>query len=131
MLKTLYVSACSENSSQIVWNLQQQQRQQQQGRHLGEHRDTCSGTKPRQPQQLQQSSTGTPVAEEENSFQVDRRIQGVPQDAVLEDQERMSKNQEVVDKLRTGYQTESIMKDLGKKGKSNMFSEASRHTIQE
>ena len=32
-------------------------------------------------------STGTPVAEEENSFQADLGIQGVPQDAVLEDKE--------------------------------------------
>ena len=51
--------------------------------------------------------------------------------AVLKDQERMSKNQEVIDKLRTGYQTQSIMKDLGENGKSNMFSEASRRTIKE
>ena len=30
--------------------------------------------------------------------------------------ERMSKIQELVDKLRTGYQTESIVADLGKRG---------------
>ena len=33
--------------------------------------------------------------EEETAFQVDLRIQGVPQDAALEDQERLSKIQEV------------------------------------
>ena len=68
-------------------------------------------------------STGTPVAEEENSFQVDLRIQG--QYAALQDQERLSKIQEVADKLRTGHQTESIIGDLGKKGKFNRFSEES------
>ena len=132
MSKTLYVSACSKNSSQSVWNLQQQQRQQQQGRHLGEHRDTCSGAKPRKPQQLQQRSTGRLVAEEENSFQVELRIQGgVPQEVVDKLQylkirkSRMSVRTvkkwltcSVCLKLRTGYQTESIMKDLVKKGKS-------------
>ena len=70
-------------------------------------------------------SIGTPVAEEENAFQVDLRIQGVPQDAALEDQERLSKIQEVADKLRTGHQTESI----GKKGKTNGFSEDPKRTI--
>ena len=49
-------------------------------------------------------------------FKVDLRIHGVPQDAVLDDRERMSKIQEMVDMLRTGHQTESSMADLGKKG---------------
>ena len=48
-------------------------------------------------------STGKPVGEEENPFEVDLRIQGIRQDAVLEDQGRMTKIQEVVDKLRPGY----------------------------
>ena len=43
----------------------------------------------------------------------------------------MSQIQEVVDKLRTGYQTESIIEDVGKKGQSNMISEASKFTIKE
>ena len=35
------------------------------------------------------------------------------------------------DKLRTLYKTESIINDLGKKGKFNIFSEASKRTIRE
>ena len=69
--------------------------------------------------------------EEETAFQVDLRIQGVPQDAALEDQERLSKIQEVADKLRTGHQTESIIGDLVKKGKFNRFSKESKRTARE
>ena len=50
---------------------------------------------------------------------------------MLEDQERMSKNQELVDKLRTGYQTESIMADSERKGQFNRFSKASKRTVRE
>ena len=57
-------------------------------------------------------STGQFVAGEENPFKVDFRIQGIPQDAVTEDRESMSKCQELVDKLRTEHQTESIVADL-------------------
>ena len=42
-------------------------------------------------------------------FKVDLRIQGIPQDAVIEDRKRMSKVQDLVDKLRTEYQAESIV----------------------
>ena len=42
-----------------------------------------------------------------------------------------SKSQELVEKLRTGYQTESIMADVEKKGKFNRFSEASKSTVRE
>ena len=38
-------------------------------------------------------STGRPVAEKENPFKVDLRIQGIPQDAVLEDQGRMTQGE--------------------------------------
>ena len=85
-----------------VWTLQQQQQRQQQ--------DTFRCTR-------------TPVGEEENSFQADLTIQGVPPNAVLEDQEGMSKIQEIVDKVRTGYQTESVIRDYEKRGK-NMFTES-------
>ena len=57
---------------------------------------------------------------------VDLRIQRIPQDAVLEDHGRMTKIQELVDKLRSEYQAESIVADLGKKGKINRFSAASK-----
>ena len=43
----------------------------------------------------------------------------------------MSKIQELVDKLRTGYQTESIINYLGTTGKFNEFSEASTRTFRE
>ena len=49
---------------------------------------------------------------------------------MLEDQGKMTQIQELVDKLRTEYQTEWSMADLGKKGKSNKFSEESRRTLQ-
>ena len=62
-------------------------------RHIKEHGETRSGAEPRHPQ-----STGTPVAEEENPCKVDLRIQGVPPDAVLEEQERMPQIQELFDK---------------------------------
>ena len=42
----------------------------------------------------------------------------------------MSKIQQLVDKLRTEYQTDSIVADVGKKGKFNRFSEESKRTIQ-
>ena len=76
-------------------------------------------------------STGKPVADEETQFKVDLRTQRIPQDAVIEDRERRSKIQELVDKLPTGCQTESIIKDLRKTGKFNGFSEASRGTMKE
>ena len=44
-------------------------------------------------------------------FKIDLRIQGVPQDSGLKDQGRMTQIQEVVDKLRTEYRTESDITD--------------------
>ena len=41
-------------------------------------------------------------------------IQEIPQDAVLEDQGRVTQIQELVEKLRSGYQTESTITDLGR-----------------
>ena len=61
------------------------------------------------------ASQGKPVLmEEENPLKVDLRIQGIPQDAALEDQGRMTNTQELVVKLPTGCQTESIVVDVGK-----------------
>ena len=78
-----------------------------------------------------EGSTWKHVAKEEDSFQVDLRIQGVSQDAEHKDQEIMTKIQTLVDKLQAGYQTKSIINDVVKKGISNTFSEASRRTIKE
>ena len=49
---------------------------------------------------------------------------------MLEDQGKMVKIQELVDKLRSEHQTESVIGDLSKKGKFNRFSEESEKTIQ-
>ena len=64
------------------------------------------------------------------NLKVDPSIQGIPQDAVHKDQGRMTQIEELVDKLRIEYQTESIIADLGKKGKSNKLSDESRRTLQ-
>ena len=44
-----------------------------------------------------------PVEEEKREFKVDLRIEGIPPDAILEDQEKMTKIQKLVNKLRAGY----------------------------
>ena len=44
---------------------------------------------------------------------------------------KMTQIQKLVDKLRAGYHTISIIADLGKTGTSTRFSEESSHTIQE
>ena len=54
------------------------------------------------------------------------RIQGIPQDAVLEDQGRMTKIRELVKTLRTEYRTESVIADMSKTGELNRFSEDSK-----
>ena len=50
--------------------------------------------------------------------------------AVLEDQGRMTKNQEMVDKLSTEYRTESVIADFSKTGEFNRFSEESKKRLQ-
>ena len=74
-----------------MWKLRQQQQQQQ---------DTLRGSGKLVAEQHQgtRTSTGKLVAEE-NPFTVDLIIQGIPHDAVLEHQGRMTKIQELVDKL--------------------------------
>ena len=42
-------------------------------------------------------SAESPVEKEQPEFQVDLRIEGVPQDVILEDQERMGKIHEAVE----------------------------------
>ena len=42
--------------------------------------------------------TVSPVEKEEPEFEVDLRIEGVAQDAILKDEERMGKIQKVADK---------------------------------
>ena len=57
------------------------------------------------------SSSGKPVAEE-NPLNVELKIQEIPQNAMLKDQGRKNKIQELVDKLRSEYQTESCQCQL-------------------
>ena len=122
--KTLDASAWSEKNSQKCLDFEAAATTTATGTPVAEQNQgtRSSGSK---------RSTGTPVAEEENPFKVDLRIQGVPQDAVIEDRERMSQIQELVDKLRAGYHTKPIIADLEKEGKSTRFSEESSRTIRE
>ena len=54
---------------------------------------------------------------EGNLFKIDIIIQGIPQNAVLEDQGSMTtKIQYLVQTLRTQHQTESVIADLNKTG---------------
>ena len=54
-------------------------------------------------------------------FKADHRIEGIAQDVILEDEERMGQIQKMVDKSRTGYHTKSIVEDLEKAEKSIKF----------
>ena len=82
------------------------------------------------PQKLRKPLRGIelPDAEDEHEFKVDFRIERIPQVAILEDRERMTKIQKSVDKLRAGDHTQSIIADLVKTGKSTTFSEESSRT---
>ena len=120
-----------------AWKLKQQQQQLQDtvrgcGKPLAEQAQGTPTDNPT-PRSVGKPLRGIelPVAEEEHEYEVDFRIEGIPQDAVVEDQERMTKIQEKVDKLRTGYHTKSIIEDVGKTGKSTRFSEESSRTIPE
>ena len=77
--------------------------------------------------QCKPTSCGKPHAEEKSIYSWS---QGIPQDALLEDQGRMTNIQELVDKLRSEYQTESVISDLWEKRKINKFSEELKRTIQ-
>ena len=71
------------------------------------------------------------VEKEEPEFKVDLRIEGIAQDVIPEYEERVSQIQKVIDKLRTGYHTKSIIEDLVKAEKSIKFSVESSRTIHE
>ena len=71
------------------------------------------------------------VVREKDSFQVDLRAHGQSQDFIYMDEERTTNIQALVDELQDRYRTNSIINDLGKKGISNTFSEASRRTIKD
>ena len=71
----------------------------------------AAGDRLRSSSMADQQAAG-PRLREENPFKVHLRIQGIPQAAVLEDQGRQPKIQELVDTLRSEYQTESVVADL-------------------
>ena len=75
-----------------------------------------------------QSSSEQSCAEED-LFKIDLRVQGVPPTAVLEDQVRVTKIQDLVHTLKTQYRTVSVIAILGKTGENNTFSEESEKTI--
>ena len=100
--KTLHASTCAEDcTQQKYWQSQQQQQP-----------DTLEGPS--------SAGIGNPLREgfepteekEEPEFAVDLRIEGIAQDVILKDEERMGKMKEAVGKSRIGYQP---------KGKSNWF----------
>ena len=59
-------------------------------------------------------STESLVEKEESEFKVDLRIEGIAQNVMLKDEERMGKIQEAVEKFRNGSHTKSILEDLEK-----------------
>ena len=79
---------------------------------------------------LTPASIGKPLREgfdpteekEEPEFEVDHRIEGIAQDAILNDEERMGNIKEVVDKLKIGHQP---------KRKSNRFDQKESQHIYE
>ena len=107
-----------------VWNQQQQQQQ-------GDLENCGKLQRERHRKEVAGNCNDNSVAKEDDSFQVDLRVHGVSHDVIYEDKERMTPKQTIVDKLQDGYRTKFIINDLGKKGISNVFSEASRRTITE
>ena len=76
----------------------------------------------------QQSSTEQSCAEGD-PCKIDLHVQGVPQNAVLQDQGRMTKIQDLVHALRTESQTESVITDLKWTGDFKMLSKECKNTI--
>ena len=79
----------------------------------------------------QMRSAVSPVEKEEPEFKANLGIEGIAPDVIPKDEERIGQIQNVVDKLRTGYHTQSIIEDLVKTGKSVKFSEESSRTVHE
>ena len=71
------------------------------------------------------------AVEKESEFKVDIRIEGIAQDVILQDEERMGKIQEEVEKWRKGSYPKSIREDLRKPENSMIFCEESSRIIHE
>ena len=62
-------------------------------------------------------------------FEIDLRVEGVSQDAILQDEAKMNEINEKLEKLKIGSCTKSIRNDLSKG--TMIFSEESRRAIDE
>ena len=75
-----------------VWKWRQQQQQQQQDTQRGSGMPLAEHSQGKPTGTPNSRGTWKPIAEEEHDFIVELRIQRTPQDAVLEDQGRMTIN---------------------------------------
>ena len=64
------------------------------------------------------------------TIKIELLVQGIQQNAVLENQGRVTKIQDLVHTLKTQYRTESVIADLSKTGVFNTFSEEPKKTFQ-
>ena len=105
-----------------AWQSQQQQQQQDTSESASSRRKLVQREEQGNPTDIPElpsarklkRSTGSLVQEEQPESKVDLRIEGLAQDVILEDEERMGHIQEVVEKIRNGFHTESVLEDLGK-----------------
>ena len=68
--------------------------------------------------------------EERPKFEIDLRVAGVSQDAILKDEEQMKEINKTLERLKSGSCTKSIRDDLKKQG-DMIFSEESSRVIHE
>ena len=102
-----------------VWKWRQQQQRQQQDTQRGSKKPLAEHSQGKRTGKPNPRGTWKPIVEEEHYFEVELRIQRTPQDAVREDQGRLTKKkQDLVDKLRTEYRTESVIADWGRQENS-------------
>ena len=80
--------------------------------------------------EVQQQSSIEEASAEGDTFKIGFRAQGAPQSAVLKDQGRMTKIQNLVHTLRTQSRRKSVITDRKKTGEFNMLSEESKKIVQ-
>ena len=71
------------------------------------------------------SGIGKPIADEER-FKIDLRVEGVPNKAVLEDEERTKRIQKLAHTLERQSRTNALITDLEKVDTFNPFSEETK-----
>ena len=109
-----------------AWQSQQQQQQQDTSESASSRRKLVQTEEQGNPTDIPElpsarklkRSTGSLVQEEQPESKVDLRIEGLAQDVILEDEERMGHIQDVVENFRNGFHTESVLEDLGKPEKT-------------